>query len=55
MKRYRIVTKKGNNGCLPITVYWVQVREDGFFGSKWRNIKGFDTRRRAEELLNILS
>lgn len=55
MKRYRIVTGGGYNGCLPITVYWVQVREDGFFGSKWRNIKGFDTRRRAEELLDILS
>lgn len=55
MKRYRIVTGEGYNGCIPIAVYWVQVYEYGFFGNKWRNVKGFDTLRRAEELLNILN
>ena len=55
MKKYRIVTGEGYDGCVPITVYWVQVREDGFFGSKWRNVKGFDSRDRAEELLDILT
>ena len=54
MKRYRIVTGEGYDGCFPITVYWVQVREERFFGSKWRNVKGFDSRDRAEELLDIL-
>ena len=54
MERYRIIQGHGYNGCLPITVYWVQVREDGFFSDKQRNIKGFDTYKRAKELLEIL-
>ena len=54
MERYRIIQGHGYNGCIPITIYWVQVREDGFFSDKWRNIKGFDTYKRAKELLEIL-
>lgn len=54
MERYRIIQGHGYNGCIPITVYWVQIREDGFFSDKWRNIKGFDTYKRAKELLEIL-
>lgn len=55
MDRYRIKIGSGYNGCIPITVYWVEVRERGFFGDKWRRIKGFDTKARAIELLNMLN
>ena len=55
MERYRIITKQGYNGCIPITVYWVQVLEERFFSSTWRNIKGFDTKSRAIELLELLN
>lgn len=27
MDRYRIKIGSGYNGCIPITVYWVEVRE----------------------------
>ncbi len=54
MDRYRIKIGSGYDGCIPITVYWVEVRESGFFGDKWRRIKGFDTKERAIELLNML-
>ena len=54
MNRYRIIQGSGYNGCLPITVYWVQVRKDTFFGSKWENVKGFDTLSRAKELMSLL-
>lgn len=43
------------NGCLPITVYWVQVYAKlPIIGYRWVNVKGFDTRERAKELLNYL-
>lgn len=54
MKIYRIITGQAYDGCIPITVYWVQKREEHFWGVKWVNIKGFDTRKRAEELLELL-
>lgn len=55
MNRYRITAKWGYNGCIPIVIYWVQVCEEGFFGVKWRNVKGFDTYASAEKLLRALS
>ncbi len=54
MKRYRIIQGEGYNGCFPITIYWVQVRVDGTFSSKYVNVKGFDTYKRAKELLDVL-
>ena len=56
MKRYRIKPDTGcYDGCIPITVYWVQVyAQMPIIGWKWVNIKGFDTRSRAEELLGKL-
>ncbi|MBB4043855.1 hypothetical protein [Bacteroides reticulotermitis] len=54
MKRYRIVQGSAYNGCFPITVWWVQVRKDGFFSDKWVNVKGFDTYQRALDLYNLL-
>lgn len=54
MSRYRIITGQGYNGCLPITVYWVQVLNSSTFSNKWVNVKGFDTYSQAEELLEFL-
>ena len=51
---YRIQQGEAYSGCIPITVWFVQVRQETMFGYKWSNIKGFDKRERAEELLNIL-
>lgn len=55
MERYRIIQGEGYNGCIPITVYWVQVRDERLFSANWRNIKGFDTYKRAKELLDVLN
>ena len=44
----------GYSGCIPIVVYCVQVRKDKRLSSEWVNVKGFDTYRKARELLNIL-
>lgn len=55
MERYRIVQREGYNGCIPITVYWVQVRKDKRISSEWVNVKGFDTYKRAKELLDVLN
>lgn len=51
---YRIQQGEAYSGCIPITVWFVQVRQETMFGCKWINIKGFNKRERAEELLNIL-
>ena len=42
------------DGCIPKTVWFVQMKKGTMFGNKWINIKGLDKRERAEELLNIL-
>ena len=55
MGRYRIKAEWGYNGCIPIVIHWVQVREETFWGSKWRNVKGFDTYDAAKKLLIALS
>ena len=54
MERYRIIRGEGYNGCIPIIIYWVQVRKDKRISSEWVNVKGFDTYKRAKELLDIL-
>lgn len=56
MSRYRIYSEPngGYNGCIPITVHWVQVLKETFWGTKWENIKGFEDKRRAEALLKAL-
>ena len=51
---YRIQKGEAYYGCIPITVWFVQVRRETRFGYEWINIKGYDKRERAEELLNIL-
>lgn len=54
MERYRIIRGEGCNGCIPIIIYWVQVRKDKCISYEWVNVKGFDTYKRAKELLNVL-
>lgn len=55
MERYRIIRGEGYNGCIPIIIYFVQVRKDKRISSEWVNVKGFDTYRKARELLNVLN
>ncbi len=55
MKRYQIVKGSSYNGCIPITVYWVQVRVDKRFLSEYVNVKGFESYERAKELLDYLN
>lgn len=55
MERYRIVTGEGYNGCIPITVYWVQKLERGVILDKWINVKGFDRYDRAKQLFDLLN
>lgn len=53
--KYRIITKfPCYNGVWPITGYFVQRLEEGWLCDKWVDIKGFDRRQDAEELLKIL-
>ena len=52
---YSIQIGEAYSGCTPITVWFVQMKKETMFGNKWINIKGFDRRERAEELLNMLN
>ena len=52
---YRIISKPGYNGCIPITIYWVQVKKEGMLSDKWENIKGFYVYERAVALMNFLN
>lgn len=40
--------------CIPYTIYFVQKLEEGFFCNKWIDIKGFESRQKAEDLLKLL-
>ena len=51
---YRIQIGEVYDGCIPITVWCVQMKKETMFSNKWINIKGFDKRERAEELFNML-
>ena len=56
MVRYRIERRYPYyNGCIPIDIYVVQVLHKGLFYDKWKDIKGFDTYKRAKELLDMLN
>lgn len=53
--KYRIETKfPCYDGVFPVTGYFVQRLEEGFFRDKWVDVKGFARRKDAEELLKIL-
>ena len=53
--KYRIKTKfPCYYGVFPVTGYFVQRLEEGFFRDKWVDVKGFGSCKDAEELLKIL-
>ena len=53
--KYRIKTKfPCYDGVFPVTGYFVQRLEEGFFRDKWVDVKGFGSRKEAEDLLEIL-
>ena len=52
---YRIQQGEAYSGCIPITVWFVQVRRETRFGYEWINIKGYDSYDKAKRLLNILN
>ena len=52
---YRIQQGEAYSGCIPITVWFVQMKKETMFGNKWINIKGFDSYDKAKRLLNILN
>ena len=41
---YRIQIGEVYDGCIPKTVWFVQMNKETMFGNKWINIKGFDRR-----------
>ena len=43
------------NGCIPVTVYMVQKHVESFLFGKWVNIKGFSDKKKAVELMDLLS
>lgn len=43
------------NGCIPVTVYMVQKHVESFLFGKWVNIKGFSDKKKAVELMALLS
>lgn len=51
----RIIPMEAYNGCIPVTVYMVQKRVGGFLFGKWVNIKGFSDKKKAVELMSLLS
>lgn len=53
---FRIVTVEAYNGCFPINAYMVQrCQERTFLPNKWVNVKGFEDRKKAESLLEMLA
>jgi hypothetical protein len=52
--KYRITIGGGYNGVFPITIYWVELYKEGFLFGKWIKIKGFDSKSRAKEFINMM-
>lgn len=53
--RYRVKSGEAYNGCIPVSVWFVQVKKDTMLGTEWVNVKGYQERRKAEKLLRILT
>ena len=53
--RYRLKLGEAYNGCIPVSVWFVQVKKDTMFGVEWVNVKPYKERSKAEKLLRILS
>lgn len=54
-RRYRINLVDVYDGCIPISVYEVQVSVPSVFGDKWCGVKQFRHRASADRLLAILN
>ena len=52
---YRIHKGEAYDGCIPISVWFVQMRRKTMLGYEWINIKGYDRHSKAEKLLNLLT
>ena len=52
---YRIQIGEVYDGCIPKTVWFVQVRRETRFSYEWINIKGYDSYDKAKRLLHILN
>lgn len=53
--RYRIKLCEAYDGCIPVSVWFVQVKKDTMLGAEWVNVKDYEERRKAEKLLRILT
>lgn len=51
---YRIKTDVVYDGCIPVTVYIVQRLQERWYGDKWLNIKGYQDKKKAISLLELL-
>ena len=52
---YRIQIGEVYDGCIPKTVWFVQVKRETTFSHKWVNVKGYDSYDKAKRLLHILN
>lgn len=53
---YRIKMGQAYDGCIPVTVWYVQMHVTiVFVYAGWVNIKGYDKREKAQRLLDILN
>ena len=50
----RIIPTTAYDGCIPVTVYMVQKYVRGCIFGKWVNIKGFQVKKKAVELMSLL-
>ena len=51
---YRIKTDVVYDGCIPVTVYIVQRLQERWYGDKWINIRGYQDKKKAISLLELL-
>lgn len=54
-RRYRINLVHVYDGCIPVSVYEVQVSAPSVFDDRWCGVKQFRYRSSAERLLAILN
>ena len=52
--KLRIVPMNDYDGCIPMTVSMVQKYVGGCIFGKWVNIKGFQDKKKAVELMSLL-
>ena len=52
---YRIQIGEVYDGCMPKTVWFVQMKKETMFGHELVNVKGYDNYDKAKRLLHILN